>query len=108
MGISIRQNSRLVHANVVVAESTGLEFWDLPEYPIIEKRDDDLLYNVTETDRIDQIATKYYGDPNLWWVVALANDIRHIPNDLAKLVGYSLRIPSPRYVFSNLLKKKVR
>lgn len=31
---------------------------------------------------LDQIAYKYYGDENLWWVIAIFNDIVDPFNDL--------------------------
>ena len=27
------------------------------------------IYEWVETDRIDNVATRFYGEPNLWWVI---------------------------------------
>lgn len=41
-------------------------------------------------DRLDAIAEKRYGDPEYWWVLALANRIR---DPFRILVGRTLKIP---------------
>jgi len=51
---------------------------------------------VQTNDRIDTIANTYYGDPVLWWVIAVANDMEIVPTQLQ--VGATIRIPSPVYV----------
>lgn len=42
-------------------------------------------------ERLDILASTYYGDEELWWIIALANRI-HDPFSLT--VGSRLRIPS--------------
>lgn len=102
MTIRIKNSSRLIHSKLLL---TGdVEFWDLPEYPTIEPREDDSAHEVTFTDRIDSIAMTYYGDPNLWWVIALANNLRILPGDIS--VGQVLKIPSSVYVRGVLLRAK--
>jgi hypothetical protein len=60
-------------------------------YPNIPLRDDD-IYIVTQTgDRLDTIAYKYYKSPDLWWVVAGANNIHDVGFGLTD--GTILRIP---------------
>lgn len=57
---------------------------------VITSNDD--YYIVTQaTDRLDLIATDFYGDSTLWWVIAMANDL---PGDsLFPAPGFQLRIP---------------
>lgn len=43
-------------------------------------------------ERIETIAFDYYGDPELWWIVARANPEVFYPGDLA--VATVLRIPN--------------
>ena len=53
----------------------------------------------TETgDRLDTLATQFYGDPSMWWVIASANNIHTAPIGFKD--GTILRIPVnyPRYV----------
>jgi hypothetical protein len=81
----------------------GIEFWDVLDLPTIPQQPDDLTYQVLGTDRMDLLANRFYRDPRLWWVIAVANDIELIPT--AFNAGDSIRIPSPRYVLQELFKK---
>lgn len=61
-------------------------------YPKIKASDND-IYIVSElSDRIDLLAHKYYGDVDLWWIIAVANNL----NDASLSIepGKQLRIPS--------------
>lgn len=98
MSVSVVRNSRLHFSDLVTVD--GYEFWDLAEAPNIEPQNDDIYYNVSGEERIDTIATKFYGDPTLWWVIALANDLEILPTDLGSVD--TLRIPAPRYVAGEL------
>ncbi len=50
------------------------------------------LYVATETgDRLDTLAYEYFQDPNLWWIIAAANNIHTAP--LGFPDGTILRIP---------------
>lgn len=105
MAALVVSNSPLRFAELVTAD--GVTFWDVVDLPTIVSQPDDLTYQVMSPDRIDTIASKFYGDPVLWWVVALANDMELLPDAL--YAGQILRIPSPRYVLQELfLKAKVR
>jgi len=104
MTIRIRNTSRLKHS--VLLSFEGLEFWELPEYPTIEAREDDIYHETDSLDRLDRIAVRYYGDPNLWWVIAIANGKRNLPYEME--TGEILRVPAPTYVFSELLKSRRR
>jgi len=101
MSVSLSQNSRLRFSQFV--NTDGVSFWDLPEFPTIVKQSDDLQYRVVATDRIDTLASKFYGDPVLWWVIAVANDMELLPTDISE--GQLIRIPSPRYVSQTLFQK---
>ena len=69
-----------------------------PITPIIFYEFDDIesvnytLHLFTDGDRLDQISFKYYGKPDLWWVVAEYNpeiqDFMHIQP------GTYIRIPN--------------
>jgi len=101
VSVSVTANSRLRFAALV--SSDGIEFWDLLDLPEIVVQAGDLQYTVVESDRIDLIAQKFYGDPVLWWVIAAANGMELVPNELHS--GQTLRIPSPSYVVQQLFKK---
>jgi len=90
MSVSIPRNSRLQLGNLVSVQ--GVEFWDLLVLPPVPEREDDTQYTVIGGDRIDLIAHRQYGDPTLWWVIAVANDMELLPVDMN--VGDTLRIPA--------------
>jgi len=61
------------------------------KYPSVTPSNDDYYIIVREQDRLDLIATDFYGDSTLWWVIAMANDL---PGDsLFPTPGFQLRIP---------------
>lgn len=53
-----------------------------------------LEVNVTEGERLDQIAARTLGDPEQAWRIADANNAMH-PLDLLTEPGRTLRIPLP-------------
>ena len=71
MSVLVATNSRLRFANLV--SSDGVTFWDVLDLDPIPQQSDDLKYTALSSDRIDRIAHKFYGDPVLWWVIALAS-----------------------------------
>ena len=54
-----------------------------------ERNDSDMYFRAQEGDRCDNLAQKFYGDPNLWWFIARTNSLKsmNIP------AGTYLRIP---------------
>lgn len=94
MAVVVKKRSRLNFGNLLSLD--GYEFWDLLEPPTIVPQVDDVFYQVKGSDRIDRLAFDFYGDPVLWWVLAVANDLEFLPTQLNE--GLVLRIPSPRYV----------
>ena len=61
----------------------------IPNIPI---KDSDIFAYPLFGDRFDTIANRYYGDSNLWWIIAKANEISNgklSPDPLKKL-----RIPT--------------
>jgi hypothetical protein len=61
-------------------------------YPKIKATDNDMYIISESSDRLDLLAHKYYGDQNLWWIIAVANNL----NDASLFIeeGIQLRIPS--------------
>ena len=61
------------------------------KYPTLEPSNNDYYIIAREEDRMDLIANDFYGDPTLWWVIAMANDL---PGDsMFAPPGFQLRIP---------------
>lgn len=90
MAIRISARSELVHAQLVkILEVT---FWGRMEPAVIEPADDDLIYNLRDVDRLDNLSSQFYGDPRLRWVLMRANDMFLEPNDV--IPGEDIRVPS--------------
>ena len=100
MSVSLKKRSRLRFASLLSAD--GYEFWDMLEFPTFPERPDDTVYRVRGGDRMDLIASNVYGDPILWWVIAVVNDLDLVPTDLKE--GSILKIPSADAVRAVLTK----
>lgn len=100
MAVETGNNSRLFFADLLTLD--GFEFWDTVVLPDARPRTDDIQHVVSSTDRIDLLAHRYYGDPQLWWVIAWANNLEILPTDMKQ--NAQLRIPSKNYVESELLR----
>ena len=103
MSVSIDRSSRLVFGEL--KEVDGVEFWDLIDLPPFYPRNNDILHEVADGDRLDRLADNYYQDPVLWWVIAWANDIELPQRVLTG--GVKLVIPDPAYVANELFKTKL-
>tara|TARA_B100001123_G_C15233121_1_gene995991 strand:- start:1204 stop:1497 length:294 start_codon:yes stop_codon:yes gene_type:complete len=68
----------------------GIVKYNTTMYKKIPERNDDLYVLSTVGDRFELLAEQYYGDHNLWWYIAKANNMKfnNIP------VGTRIRIPS--------------
>jgi len=61
------------------------------KYPTLVPSNNDYYIIAREEDRFDLIATDFFGDATLWWVVVMANDL---PGDsMYAPPGFQLRIP---------------
>jgi|SRR5579862_339631 len=70
----------------------GKRVYTTTTYPIIEPQTSDAIIISNETDYLDNLAYTYYGDPTLWWVIALANNLGK--GRMSVPPGLQLRIPS--------------
>ena len=61
----------------------------VPNIPI---KDSDIFVYPVYGDRFDIIAQRYYGDSNLWWIIAKANELSR--GELSPNPGVKLRIPT--------------
>lgn len=103
MAISIPRRSRLRFKEYLSVN--GVEFWELDNLPSVPENSDDVYYQVKDADRVDTLAALFYGDPNMWWVIAEANNLAILPTDLQ--TGSIIRIPSPTYVSEVLFTRTV-
>ena len=72
-------------------------------YPKIKPNDNDMYVISQQSDRLDILASKYYNDQSLWWIIAVANNL----NDASLSIepGIQMRIPSNISKILNDLKK---
>jgi hypothetical protein len=94
---------RYIYTNAVKDKDTGKRYYQSTIYPKIKATDNDLYIISEDGDRLDLLANKYYNDKNLWWVIAVANNI----NDGTFYVeaGRQLRVPSDITTILNDLSK---
>jgi hypothetical protein len=91
MEVALSTNSWLHLTDLL--EFKGNVFWGQTEYPDVPFSTDDEYYQLTSVDakRIDLVAYDKYGDPELMWVLLLAND-KILPNSF--YAGETIRIPA--------------
>jgi len=63
------------------------------KYPSIPLDFSDVYVYTNRGDRYDLLSQNFYGDPNLWWIIARANPSQ-TPDSLIPEVGAQIRIPS--------------
>lgn len=61
-------------------------------YPDVIASDNDIYIVTNDSDYLDTLAFKYYKDPTLFWVIALANNIGK--GRMSVEPGIQLRIPT--------------
>lgn len=69
----------------------GKRVYTTTQYPVIYPQDSDIIIISNESDYLDALAYKYYKDPTLWWVIALANNIGK--GRLSVPAGLQIRVP---------------
>ena len=64
-------------------------YYNTTVYKKVNEKNTDSYFITQEGDRCDNLATRFYGDPTLWWFIARVNNLttNNIP------AGTSLRIP---------------
>lgn len=83
--------SRYNYSKIIRTSETKKNYLESTIYPKIKATDNDLYIISTQGDRLDLLASQYYSDRNLWWVIAVANNL----NDASLSIepGKQLRIP---------------
>lgn len=104
MTIRIKKDSWLRFGQNLIVDD--IEFWDVVDIPVIPEQADDHLYTVKGNDRLDLLASKFYGNSILKWVIMVANGLEEEPSDISE--GDRIRIPSPRFVKQELFNRAIR
>jgi len=74
-----------------IREEDGTRFFESTLPPDIERDENDIIINTESGQRLDRIAFRQYGDADLWWIIAAANNIGR--GDLTVPPNTRLRIP---------------
>lgn len=83
---------RYTYSKIVKEKETQKQYFQSTIYPKIKPMDNDTYIISTQSDRLDLLASKYYGNTSYWWVISVANNL----NDASLSIepGRQLRIPS--------------
>ena len=76
--------------NKILNDDNGVEYLNRSEYPVIPIRDSDIIINGKFGQIFDQLAFQYYGDQELWWIIARANNQS---DSMYLVIGKEYRIP---------------
>ena len=70
----------------------GKRVYKSTTFQTIEPQESDTIVLSRQGDYLDALAYTYYGDPTLWWIIALANNLGK--GRLSVPPGLQLRIPA--------------
>lgn len=71
--------------------SQGKRYYGTMLYPQITPKPTDIYVITVKGDRLDNLAYEYYKDENLWWIIAISNEIKQ--DSLYIMPGTQIRIP---------------
>jgi hypothetical protein len=83
---------RYRYNRILKETATQKQYFESTIYPKIKPTDNDTYIISTQSDRLDLLASKYYGNASYWWIISVANNL----NDTSLSIepGRQLRIPS--------------
>lgn len=89
-------------------DNEGVRYYKNPIYPDVPVTEDDYYVIATGGDRYDILAQQFYGDREMWWVIAIANNSKK--DSIVVEQGTQLRIPADpnkiKALFVELNKKR--
>lgn len=87
----------------IIEQDDGPRLFESTLLPDIERNENDIVINTESGQRLDRIAFRQYGDADLWWIIAAANNLGR--GNLTVPANTRLRIPrSESRVFNELRK----
>ena len=78
--------------NLVKKDKDNNTYYKPTIVPNIPIKDSDIFVYPLYGDRFDTLAQRYYEDPNLWWIIAKANEISN--GKISPEPEKKLRIPT--------------
>jgi phage tail protein X len=90
------------YQNIPIIVIDKKQCYQTTKYPEVPLSDNDIYVYTTQGDRFDVLASQYYGDQTLWWIISIANTATagsDLPSDLPQnsLIipeGKQIRIPA--------------
>lgn len=76
----------------ILKTTSGIRYYTTVKYPEVPLSEQDIYVITTQGDRLDLLASQYYGDPSLYWVISIANEIL-TQGSLMIPEGTQIRIP---------------
>ena len=84
--------NRYNYTTELTTNNTKRKYLSSVIYPKVKPTDNDMYVISESSDRLDILASKYYGDKSYWWVISIANNLNDAT--LSIEIGKQLRIPS--------------
>jgi hypothetical protein len=79
-------------STLIRKEQNGPRYFGSTKYPFIDFSTEDYYIITMQGDRLDNLASQFYGDPTLYWILQVANnDCKK--DSLYPPIGIQLRIP---------------
>lgn len=84
--------NRYRYSGTLKKPATNKRYLGSAIYPKVKADANDIYVIVDQSDRLDILALKYYGDQNYWWIIAIANNLNQASFYVEP--GRQLRIPT--------------
>ena len=75
----------------IFRDENGTRYLNRIQYPTIPLRDSDILVKGLFGQRIENLANKFYGNVEFWWIIARANEMKN--GSMYLVPGKEYRIP---------------
>jgi len=97
------KNSRYTHGGSTEVDGKFLQWWDRKKFPYDNS---DVYYTLERTyeGRPDKLASIFYGDSSVWWLILQYNNILDINDEF--VAGVELRMPTKDRLQRDLLSGK--
>ena len=84
-----RYTNTKIKKTKIPKSNNEVQSYETTLYEKIPESNEDIIVMTQEGDRLDNLAFQFYGNQNLWWYIAHANNL----NNMNVEVGTQLRIP---------------
>ena len=84
-----RYTNTKIKKTKIPKSNNEVQSYETTLYEKIPESNEDIIVMTQEGDRLDNLAFQFYGNQNLWWYIAHANNL----TTMNLVPGLSLRIP---------------